>query len=71
MPAFAPGGLGQAYHRRRLPIRLSSLGDNRGVDSAAHIEAGGEPEEACLHRALQMVRNLVGHRLVKRAAIAE
>src|SRR5882724_8154551 len=60
----ANGGLG-------LPAALSSLGDNGGMDSAAHVEARGEPQEARPERRLQMIGDLVGHGLVVGAAITK
>src|SRR5580765_7470718 len=76
--AGAPGAgppdgadLGQRDRRGGLPARLSSLGDNAGVDAAAHVEARREPQEARPHGGVQMVGDLVRHGLVKRAAIAE
>src|SRR5882762_4140778 len=60
----ANGGLG-------LPAALSSLGDNGGMDSAAHVEARGEPQEARPERRLQMIGDLVGNGLVVGAAITK
>jgi hypothetical protein len=67
--ARAPSG--QRDRGGGLPGRLSSLGDNGGVDPAAHIEARREAQKAWLHGGLEMVGDLVGHRLVKSAALAE
>src|ERR1700730_2281103 len=56
---------------RRPPGVLSSLGDNGRVDSAAHVEARTQPQEARLQCGLQVIGNLVGHRLVIRGAITK
>ena len=45
--------------------------NDRGVDAAAHVEFGSEPQETRLQRRGEAIRNLVGHRFVKGAAIAE
>src|SRR6185295_2523403 len=62
---------GEADGGRRSPITLSVLGDNRRVDSAAHVEVGGETQKARLQGRREEVRNLVRDRLVEGAAIAE
>src|SRR3984893_3075784 len=56
---------------RRLPAVLSSLGDNGRVDSAAHVEARRQPQEARLQCGLQVIGNFVGHGLVIHAAITK
>src|SRR5580658_4144376 len=55
----------------RAPVALSALDDNRGLDSATHVEACAQAQEARVHRRVEMVGNLVGHGLVERAALAE
>src|SRR5262245_39655086 len=47
------------------------LGDDRGVDAAAHVESGRETHETWRDGGNQVLEDLVGDRLVKRAAIAE
>src|SRR3984893_16781020 len=68
---FVARSLGQRDGGRGSPGLLSSLGDNGGVDSAAHVEARGQPQEARLQCGLQMIGNLVGHGLVIRAAVTK
>src|SRR5579863_10406535 len=63
--------LRKGYGRCRLPPRLSALRDNRSVDSAAHVEAGAQSQEARLHRRVQMIGDFVRDRLVKCTAVAE
>src|SRR5579863_488653 len=63
--------LRQGKRLSRTPLALSALDDNRGMDSAAHIEACAEAQEARVQRRVEMVGNLVGHGLMERAALAE
>src|SRR5215467_5853180 len=69
--AAKAGSLRQRDRRRGLPPRLSALGDNGGKDPAAHVEAGREAQVTRPDRGVQVIGDLVGHRLVKSPAVAE
>src|SRR5690349_10488731 len=62
---------GQRDRGRGLPPRLSALGDNGGENAAAHVEARREAQITGPARGVQMIGDLVGHRLVKSSAVAE
>ena len=54
-----------------LPARLSPLDDDGGVDPPADVEPRGQAQEARMRGRRNVIGDLVRHRLVKRAAIAE
>src|SRR5690348_13171084 len=57
--------------RRRLPPLLAMLRDDGREDAPAHEEACGESHEARARRAHEVVEDLVRHRLVEAALVAE
>src|SRR4051812_103333 len=54
-----------------LPGLLAVLGGDGGEYSPAHVEARGEPHEARTRRLNQVVEDLVRHRFVEPALVAE
>src|SRR5580704_17584446 len=71
LPAGGDAASGQRHRGRGLPLRLSALRDNGGVDAAAHVEARRQAQKARRDCGLQMIGDLIGDRLVEGAAIAE
>ena len=65
------GSSGKRDRRRGPPALLSSLRDNRGVDSTAHVEARGETQEARAQCLIEVIGDFVGDRLMKGTTIAE
>src|SRR5690606_11043548 len=70
-PSPRPRDSRQGDRWRGLPTGLASLHDDGGVDSATHVEARGQSQEARTDRTCEVIGDLVGHRLVKGAAVPE
>src|SRR5580698_8191481 len=68
---YFPGGSWEGHGRRRCPSGMPMLHDDGGVDSAANVEFGHQTHEARRRCANQLAQDLVGHRLVKGAPVAE
>jgi hypothetical protein len=62
---------GQCHRLGRLPLGVTVLGDDGGVDAAAHVEVRGQPHEAWLGDFDQVIQDAIGHRLVKGTFVTE
>ncbi len=63
--------LGQVHRLGRLPAGLAVLGDNRGPDAAADIEAAAQAHEARAAGGYEVVEDAIGHVLVEMTLVAE
>src|SRR6202034_702496 len=63
--------LWQLHRRGGEPAGSAVFGHHRGVNAPAHVEFGQNPHESGGRRRYQILQDLVGHRFVECAAVAE
>ena len=63
--------LWQLHRRGGEPAGSAVFGHHRGVNAPAHVEFGQNPHESGGRRRHQILQDLVGHRFVECAAVAE
>lgn len=63
--------LRQRNQFRRLPVRVSVLYNNGGIDAAAHIKLGADTHEVWRYGFYQVVEDFIGNRFVECALIPE